>query len=87
MLANFDPIGVVLAAFLFGALNAGSAVLQMMTGLSKYLVQVLQFIIVLVLAAQFSWAWLKRRRIPAAPTYLEESGAAKKLEAGVIKEA
>jgi ABC-type uncharacterized transport system permease subunit len=87
MLANFDPIGVVLAAFLFGALNAGSAVLQMMTGLSKYLVQVLQFIIVLVLAAQFSWEWLRKRRLPATPRYIEQSGASKKVEAVEIKEA
>jgi simple sugar transport system permease protein len=87
MLANFDPIGVVLAAFLFGALNAGSAVLQMMTGLSKYLVQVLQFIIVLVLAAQFSWEWLKKRRIPATPGYVGQSGTPKKVEAAEIKEA
>lgn len=64
MLANFNPLGVVLAAFLFGALNGGSAVLQMMTGLSKYLVQVLQFIIVLILAAQFSWGWLRSRSNP-----------------------
>jgi ABC-type uncharacterized transport system permease subunit len=34
----------------------------MTTGVSKYLVQVLQFIIVLVLAAQFSFSWLARRR-------------------------
>lgn len=58
MLANSNPIGVIFAAFLFGALNSGGVVLQMMTGLSKYLVQVLQFIIVLVLAARFSWSWL-----------------------------
>ena len=44
MLANFNPIGVVLSAFLFGALNSGSSVLQMTTGVSKYLVQVLQFL-------------------------------------------
>lgn len=62
MLAGFSPIGVIFAALLFGALNAGSAVLQMMTGLSKYLVQVLQFITVLVLSAQFSWSWLRGRR-------------------------
>ena len=65
MLANNSPIGVILAAFLFGALSAGSAVLQMMTGVSKYLVQVLQFIIVLILAAQFSWNWM--RRTPQRP--------------------
>lgn len=62
MLANNNPIGVVLAAFLFGSLNGGSAVLQMMTGVSKYLVQVLQFIIVLVLAAKFTLGWLTERR-------------------------
>ena len=45
----------------------------MMTDVSKYLVQVLQFIIVLILAAQFSWNWMRRRRrarqagVPAQP--------------------
>ena len=46
-------------------MNAGSAVLQMTTGVSKHLVQVLQFIVVLVLAAQFSLTWMdgsRRRR-------------------------
>jgi ABC-type uncharacterized transport system permease subunit len=85
MLANFNPIGVILAAFLFGALNAGSAVLQMMTGLSKYLVQVLQFIMVLVLAAQFSWEWLSKRRPQTMPKYPEQSPAPG--EAGEIEEA
>lgn len=55
MLANSNPLGVIAASFLFGTLNGGSAVLQMTTGLSKYFVQVLQFIIVLVLAAKFVW--------------------------------
>ena len=64
MLAKNSPIGVIFAAFLLGAMNAGSAVLQMTTGVSKYLVQVLQFIIVLVLAAQFSFSWLADRRLP-----------------------
>ena len=60
--ANFLLAIVIFAAFLFGAMNAGSAVLQMMTNVSKYLVQVLQFIIVLILAAQFSLSWWGRRR-------------------------
>ncbi len=55
MLANSNPLGVIAASFLFGTLNGGSAVLQMTTGLSKYFVQVLQFIVVLVLAARFVW--------------------------------
>ena len=63
MLADFHPFGVVLSALLFGALNSGSAVVQMMTGVSKYLVQVVQFTIVLLLAARFTWS----RRAVAAP--------------------
>jgi general nucleoside transport system permease protein len=47
-------------------MNAGSAVLQMMTDVSKYLVQVLQFIIVLILAAQFSLSWWTRTRAGVA---------------------
>ena len=52
--------------FLFGALNSGSAVLQMTTGLSKYLVQVLQFLIVLMLAAQILLELAASRRARAA---------------------
>jgi len=66
MLANNSPIGVIFAAFLLGAMNAGSAVLQMTTGVSKYLVQVLQFTIVLVLAAQFSLRWISALRARGA---------------------
>ena len=62
MLAQNHAIGVIAASLLFGVLNAGSGVLQMETGLSKYFVDVLQFIIVLVLSARFVWPrWLLRR--------------------------
>jgi simple sugar transport system permease protein len=53
MLANYHPLGVLLTASLFGVLASGSAVLQMMTGLSKYLVHVLQYTVVLLLTADF----------------------------------
>lgn len=77
MLAQFNPLGVILSALLFGALNSGSGVLQMMTGLSKHLVQVLQFIVVLVLAAKLSWDWLGAYRSskptpPAVPAPVQE---------------
>ena len=67
MLAQDNPLGVIAASFLFGMLNGGSGVLQMETGLSKYLVEVLQFVMVLILAAQFSWKrkLLKRPSEPA----------------------
>ncbi len=71
MLANSDPIGVILSSFLFGALNSGSSVLQMDLGVSKYLVQVLQFIVVLILAARFTFGWKWRRaRVDIAPAAL-----------------
>jgi simple sugar transport system permease protein len=66
MLANYSPVGVIAAAGLFGALESGGAVLQMTTNISKYLVEVLQFTTVLMLAAQFTWGWLRRGR-GAAP--------------------
>ncbi len=62
MLASSNPLGVILSSFLFGALNSGSSVLQMELGISKYLVQVLQFIVVLILAARFTFRWPGSRR-------------------------
>ena len=67
MLAQDNPLGVIAASFLFGMLNAGSAVLQMETGLSKYLVEVLQFVMVLVLAAQFTWKRTSLKRSSPSP--------------------
>ncbi len=69
MLANSNPIGVLFSSFLFGALNSGSSVLQMQLGVSKYLVQVLQFLVVLILAARFTFSWpgLRKPVVAAAP--------------------
>ena len=65
MLAQNHALGVIAASLLFGILNAGSGVLQMQMGLSKYFVDVLQFIVVLVLSARFVWPrWLTRRTAP-----------------------
>ena len=89
MLANSNPIGVILSSFMFGALNSGSSVLQMQLGMSKYLVQVLQFLVVLILAAQFTFSWRRRSAAvaetsPAAtlPASLPaEQGTARRLDA------
>ena len=53
MLSNNHPLGVLASAFLFGALNSGSSVLQMTTNVTKDLVKVLQAIVILMLAAQY----------------------------------
>jgi general nucleoside transport system permease protein len=76
MLANSNPIGVLFSSFLFGALNSGSSVLQMEMGVSKYLVQVLQFIVVLILAARFTFSWGGLgRRFAATPSITTPSRA------------
>jgi simple sugar transport system permease protein len=66
MLANYHPFGVLATAFLFGTLNSGSAVLQMMTGLSKYIVQAMQFLVVLFMAADFSALRWRLRKQPTS---------------------
>ena len=75
MLAQSNPIGVIGASFLFGALNGGSTVLQMTTGVSKYFVQVLQFVIVLVLAAKFVWPEGPWNRLWRASRTLDRTGS------------
>jgi len=45
------PVGVVLAAVLFGALNSGATAMQSAAGTSKELVQILQALVILSVAA------------------------------------
>jgi len=54
------PLGVVLAAVLFGALNSGATAMQSAAGTSKELVQILQALVILSVAA---FAALSRLRI------------------------
>lgn len=61
LLGRLSPTGVVLAAFLFGALDAGSNAMQRVAGVSSVLVSIIQATVILFLVA------LERRRwLPAA---------------------
>jgi general nucleoside transport system permease protein len=62
LLGRARPLGVVLAALLFGALHAGGAVMQADAGISSQLVLVLQALILFSIAANFLNAI--RLRIP-----------------------
>ena len=63
MLAKFNPLAVSLSALLLGALNSGSIVMQMMTSVTRDIVKVLQAVIVLLLAADFTLdMFMKKRR-------------------------
>ena len=65
------PIGVVMAALVFGALRAGSNAMQIQVGTSKELVLVLQGLVILSVAALAAssriqaW-WSRRKRLPSS---------------------
>jgi simple sugar transport system permease protein len=53
LLAQNSPIGIVLAALLFGGLNAAGSIMQSDAGISSYIVAVLQGLVLLSIAANF----------------------------------
>ena len=58
LLGRLSPPGVVIAAFLFGALDAGSNAMQGVAGVSSVLVSVIQAIVILFLVALERSRWL-----------------------------
>jgi len=67
------PLGVVLAALLFGALNSGATRMQATADISRDLVQILQALVILAVAAFAAAPWLRlgerfARARPAAGT-------------------
>lgn len=57
MLGRLHPAGVILAALLFGALDAGSAAMQRSAGVSAVLVSVIQATVIFSLLAVEGWRW------------------------------
>jgi simple sugar transport system permease protein len=67
LLGRLSPAGVVVAAFFFGALDAGSNAMQRAAGVSSVLVSVIQAIVILSLVALERGRWLPGGRRAAAP--------------------
>jgi simple sugar transport system permease protein len=62
LLGRNQPVGVVLAALLFGALHKGAAALDLETErVTQELSLVLQALIILSVSADGLWSWMKRR--------------------------
>jgi simple sugar transport system permease protein len=57
-----NPIGIILAALLFGALRSGATEMQNTAGTSKELVQILQGLVILSVSGFSSIGFLMRRR-------------------------
>ena len=62
LLAKTNPVGVVFAALLFGALQAGAGTMQLETGVSQRIVTIIQGLIIFLVAAETVVTWYIRRR-------------------------
>jgi ABC-type uncharacterized transport system permease subunit len=70
LLGNNHPFGIVLASFLFGAMRNGADLMELSSGVSKYVISVIQAVMLLFVAAPAVVRWLYR--IKAAPQVVEE---------------
>lgn len=85
LVARLNPLGVLAAALLFGALDSGSQAMQRSQGVSPELVQVIQGMVILILLASDTAAWPRLGEAlwggGACPPADAEQGAADALAA------
>ncbi|BAD40219.1 ABC transporter permease [Symbiobacterium thermophilum] len=62
LVGRLHPAGVVLAALLFGALQASSGLMQAMAGVPKSVVSIVQAVVILFVAAEGVWNFLQKRK-------------------------
>jgi ABC-type uncharacterized transport system permease subunit len=72
LLAKNDPIGIVFAAILFGALSAGAGPMQLNANVPQKIITIVQALIIFFVGAETIITWLIRRRQKRA---LEREGA------------
>jgi simple sugar transport system permease protein len=73
LLANNNPFGIVAASFLFGAMRNGADLMELNSGVSKYVISVIQALLLLFAAAPPIIRWLYRIK---AERRLEEEAVA-----------
>lgn len=61
LLAKNNPLGVIAAALLFGALSAGAGTMQLEANVSQQLVAIIQAIIIFLVAAETIVTWVVER--------------------------
>ncbi len=63
ILANGNPLGIIFAAILFGALKVGGTIMGQMSGIPSSIIELMQgFVMVLVIIANFVRTWLNNKR-------------------------
>jgi simple sugar transport system permease protein len=65
LLARSDALGIIPAAFLFGALRNGADLMELRSGVSKYIISLIQALVLLFVAAPAIVRWLLRQKIEA----------------------
>jgi ABC-type uncharacterized transport system permease subunit len=66
LLGKNDPFGILAAAFVFGALRNGADLMELQSGVSKYIISVIQSLVLLFVAAPGVVRWLLRMRAPVS---------------------
>ncbi len=60
LLARNDPFGILASSFLFGAMRNGADLMELSSGVSKYIISLLQALVLLFVAAPIVVRWIYR---------------------------
>ena len=63
LLARNDPFGILASAFLFGAMRNGADLMELNSGVSKYVISVIQALVLLFVAAPAVVRWMYRIKV------------------------
>jgi simple sugar transport system permease protein len=72
LLGKKNPVGIIFAALLFGALSAGAGTMQLEADVSQRIISIVQALIIFFVGAETIISWLIKRRQRLA---LEREGA------------
>jgi ABC-type uncharacterized transport system permease subunit len=64
LLGKNDPFGILAAAFLFGAMRNGADLMELQSGVSKYIISIIQSLVLLFTAAPGIVRWMLRLKAP-----------------------
>ena len=62
LLANNNPLGILISGFFFGGLKNGGNVMQRVTEVPQIVTQIIRAIIILTISANVSTKWVRGRR-------------------------
>jgi simple sugar transport system permease protein len=62
LLAKNHPLGIIASSFLFGALRNGADLMELTSGVSKYVISLIQALVLLFVAAPMITRWLYRMK-------------------------